>query len=351
MKIAFLFLTLLQVVCQAQTTTGTGTQMALATAVTGSGGMVLQSSPTLITPALGVATVTSINGDAITAGTGTLTLGSTTLTISHNVTFDSDGTGTRSLNIGAGGTLGTLAFQSGTLTSGTVTSVSETVPAFLSISGSPITSSGTIGITLSGTALPVVNGGTGITSFGTGVASAMGNNTQGASGFMALDGSGNAAIVNGTLAFTTAGTGIVGGATATRPTAGNVGSLFNVLIASSGSTVSLSTGTAKTVLSQAVSAGHYNVCYKSNFTLTGNTMLASNPITVGISTTNNTLPTDGSEGYTPFTVTVGSTSVSGSTCCTDVVLTGSGTIYAVAKATFSAGTVAGYGELLIYQLP
>lgn len=51
----------------------------------------------------------------------------------------------------------------------TVSSVAVSVPAFLSVSGSPITSSGTIAITYSGTALPVANGGTGVTtSTGTG---------------------------------------------------------------------------------------------------------------------------------------------------------------------------------------
>ena len=54
-------------------------------------------------------------------------------------------------------------------TSGTVTSVAATVPTFLSVAGSPITTTGTLAITLSGTALPVVNGGTGVTtSTGTG---------------------------------------------------------------------------------------------------------------------------------------------------------------------------------------
>jgi hypothetical protein len=47
---------------------------------------------------------------------------------------------------------------------GTVTSVSATVPAFLSISGSPITSSGTLALSYSGTALPIANGGTGATT-------------------------------------------------------------------------------------------------------------------------------------------------------------------------------------------
>ena len=48
--------------------------------------------------------------------------------------------------------------------SGTVTSVAMTVPAFLSVTGSPITSSGTLALSLSGTALPVANGGTGVTT-------------------------------------------------------------------------------------------------------------------------------------------------------------------------------------------
>ncbi len=47
---------------------------------------------------------------------------------------------------------------------GSVTSVAMTVPSFLSISGSPITTSGTLAVSLSGTALPVANGGTGLTS-------------------------------------------------------------------------------------------------------------------------------------------------------------------------------------------
>jgi hypothetical protein len=48
--------------------------------------------------------------------------------------------------------------------SGTVTSVAATVPSFLSVSGSPITTSGTLAIAYSGTALPVANGGTGQTT-------------------------------------------------------------------------------------------------------------------------------------------------------------------------------------------
>ena len=50
------------------------------------------------------------------------------------------------------------------VTAGTVTSVNASVPSFLSISGNPITSSGTLAITYSGTALPIANGGTGQTT-------------------------------------------------------------------------------------------------------------------------------------------------------------------------------------------
>jgi len=44
---------------------------------------------------------------------------------------------------------------------GSVTSVGMTVPTFLSVSGSPITTSGTLAVSLSGVPLPVLNGGTG----------------------------------------------------------------------------------------------------------------------------------------------------------------------------------------------
>lgn len=49
--------------------------------------------------------------------------------------------------------------------SGSVTSVAATVPSFLSIAGSPITTSGTLAISYSGTALPTANGGTGQTTY------------------------------------------------------------------------------------------------------------------------------------------------------------------------------------------
>jgi lysophospholipase L1-like esterase len=67
---------------------------------------------------------------------------------------------------------------------GSVTSVSATVPAFLSVAGSPITTNGTLAISYSGTALPIANGGTGRTSLGTGVDTANGLAMSGTGGFV-----------------------------------------------------------------------------------------------------------------------------------------------------------------------
>lgn len=77
---------------------------------TGSGALVFATSPTLVTPVLGVATATSINKVAITAPatSATLTIADgKTLTASNTLTFA--GTDGSTLNIGAGGTLGTAA--------------------------------------------------------------------------------------------------------------------------------------------------------------------------------------------------------------------------------------------------
>ena len=84
-------------------------------------------------------------------------------------------TGTTSFD-GSQGTAGQVLTSAGTgatptwttPTTGTVTSVAATVPALFSISGSPITSSGTLAMTYSGTALPAANGGTGQTVYAVG---------------------------------------------------------------------------------------------------------------------------------------------------------------------------------------
>lgn len=68
--------------------------------------------------------------------------------------------GIANVTIGSG-----LSYIAGTLSTsggGSVTSVAMTVPPFLTVTGSPITSSGTLAVALSTSPLPVLNGGTGV---------------------------------------------------------------------------------------------------------------------------------------------------------------------------------------------
>lgn len=92
------------------TTPSSANLIAALTDETGTGAAVFATSPTLVTPALGVATGTSFNKVAITAPATSATLTITdgkTLASSNTLTFA--GTDGSTLNVGTGGTLGTAA--------------------------------------------------------------------------------------------------------------------------------------------------------------------------------------------------------------------------------------------------
>ena len=135
--------------------------LAALTDETGTGSAVFATSPTLVTPILGTPTsATLTNATGLPLSTG----------VTGQLPVANGGTGTATPSIVAGTNVtvtGTWPNQtiatSGS--SGTVTSVAASVPSVFSISGSPITTSGTLAMTYSGTALPVVNGGTGQTTY------------------------------------------------------------------------------------------------------------------------------------------------------------------------------------------
>ena len=155
--------------------------------------------------ASGGGTVTSITaGTGLSGGTitssGTIALSNTAVTAGSytnaNLTVNAQGQITSASNG----------------TSGTVTSVGMTVPSFLSVTPSTITSSGTFAITLSGTALPIANGGTGLSSYTAGDITYYASGTSlsklgiGTSGYF-LSSSGSAPQWTQTLGIANGGTG------------------------------------------------------------------------------------------------------------------------------------------------
>ena len=168
------------------TSLGSFTSAQLRTALTdetGSGVAVFATSPTLVTPVLGTpqsgdfstGTFTWPTFNQNTSGTAaglsaTLAIASggtaatTAASAIENLLPAYAGNGSKGLRLNSGATALEWVADGG----GTVTSVAASVPSFLSIAGSPITTSGTLAFSLSGTALPTTSGGTGLTSFTSG---------------------------------------------------------------------------------------------------------------------------------------------------------------------------------------
>ena len=137
--------------------------LAALTDETGSGSAVFATSPTLVTPTLGVASATSVNKVAITApATGsTLTIADgKTLTASNTLTFT--GTDASSVAFGAGGTVLYSGGALGTPSSGTLTNCTfPTLNQSTTGSAATLTTARTIGgVSFNGSAnidLPGVN--------------------------------------------------------------------------------------------------------------------------------------------------------------------------------------------------
>jgi hypothetical protein len=154
---------------------GTVTSVSATSPVTSTGG----ATPTIAIPAAttsasGYLTSTDWNtfngkGSGTVTSVAALTLGTTGTDLSSSVATGTT-TPVITLNVPTASASNRGVLSSADWTtfnnkgSGTVTSVAVTAPSIFSVAGSPITSSGTIALTYSGTALPILNGGTGQTT-------------------------------------------------------------------------------------------------------------------------------------------------------------------------------------------
>ena len=152
-----------------------------ATGATGSTGPAGATGATGPAPTLAIGSVSTLSAGA--AATATITGASGAYTLNLGIPQGASGSGS--------GTVTSVALSAGT--------------TGLTVTGGPITSSGTL--TIGGT-LGVSNGGTGLSSLGSGVSTALGNATNAASGLVALDSNGKLPAVDGSKL-----TGISGGST------------------------------------------------------------------------------------------------------------------------------------------
>ena len=172
------------------------------------------------------------------------------------------GNGSKGLRLNSGATALEWVADGG----GTVTSVAASVPSFLSIAGSPITTSGTLAISLSGTALPTTSGGTGLTSFTSGgVVYASSTSALATGSALTFDGT-NLATTNGAL---------IQGLTVGR----GAGAVASNTVVGAGALAANTGGTSNTAIGG--SDGFYGSVLKSNTSGVqnvgiGNAALASN---------------------------------------------------------------------------
>jgi hypothetical protein len=156
------------------TSTGTGVVAAISVPVDSTNGLVTTNGSGTLTNKTISGLSNTITNISLTSGvTGVLPVANggtgVSTAASNGQLLIGNGTGfsLATLTAGTGCTINNSAGGitiNATGSGGSVTSVGMTVPSFLSVSGSPVTTTGTLAVSYSGTALPVANGGTGVTT-------------------------------------------------------------------------------------------------------------------------------------------------------------------------------------------
>ena len=292
--------------------------LAALTDKTGTGINVFATSPTLVTPVLGVATATTINKLTITPPNTGSTLAiadGKTLTVSNTLTFN--GNDSVSVTFGAGGTAAYVANKLSVFAATTSAELAgvisdETGSGLLVFATSPTLVTPVLGTPTSvnltnatnlplssgvtGT-LPVANGGTGITSLGSGVATFLGTPSSANLLAAVADETGTGALVFATSpTFTTAmdsGATFTAFASATTLTVGYTGTVASTTNISTGAvaasttkTVNIGTGgvASSTTNVNIGSAAGGLVTVNSSLTVTGNLTVNGTTTTINSST-------------------------------------------------------------------
>jgi len=245
----------------------------------------------------GTVTSVSVSGGStgLTTSGGPVTT-SGTITLAGTLDVDIGGTGATTA-AGALTSLGAYPASNPngyTSNTGTVTSVAATVPSILSVAGSPITTSGTLAITYSGTALPIANGGTGQTTAAAAITALTGTQTSGQ--YLRSDGTnaalsaiqvadvptlnqnttGTASNVTGTVAIANGGTGQTTASAAFNALSPVTSTGDLILGNGANSSTRLPIGTVNYVLTSNGTTATWAVATGSGATITNDTTTATN---------------------------------------------------------------------------